>query len=184
MTSRLSGRCRAIIKKGSGALGERDANLCNAPSELIGFQLHKAKPFSDIYTAKTSMAIDATRTNIHLQIAHSAEYHLNKKPKSATHFRLTAAISIVSIYRWEQESKAYRPVNPNQNGLGASMQSIPLECHVEHYNIQINLQNPMPSNLSEEVAITVWLGIQYGHNSANGFIPLKTAQAMECIGVL
>ncbi len=184
MSSRLSGACCAIIKKGSGRPGERVANLFNAPSELIGFQLHKAQPFGQIYIAKPTISTDSTRTNIQIHIAHSTANHHQQQPQSATHFRLTAAISIVSNYQWSQESNAYGPVNPNHNGLGASVQSMPLVCQTDHQNIHFNIQNPIPTGLPNNVAITVWLGIQYGNTSADQFMAFNTSKAMECVGVL
>ncbi|MGJ8593784.1 MAG: hypothetical protein ACSHXF_14635 [Aquaticitalea sp.] len=181
MSSRLSGVCRAIIAKGSGMPGQREASLFNAPAMLIGFQMLKAQPFGQIYNAKPSISINRTRTTIQIHIAQSKPNHLKRRPKSATHFRLTAALSVVSCYQWVQD--AYQPIYPSANGLGAAEQSNPLQCNAEHLDIHFNIHSPIATDLPENVAITVWLGIQYGTSSANEFIPISTVHAMECVGV-
>ena len=184
MTSRLTGCCRSIIKKGSGIPGQREANLFKEPSLLIGFQLNKAKVFNQIYTAKPVITSNTDRTNITMSILKSNKYNLKQAPKTTTHFRLTAAISTVSNYKWSKSAQAYQPEHPKQNALGTTIQSVPLLCKIEHENISLELQSPIHNNLSQNIAMTVWLGIQYGNLVQNKFKPFKTAQAMECIAIL
>ncbi|WP_104733782.1 hypothetical protein [Hanstruepera ponticola] len=184
MTSRLSGCCRKIIQKGSGERGQREANLFNQPELLIGFQLNKTKIFNQIYTAKPIITGNSARSVVNISIQKSSKHHLKQVPKTATHFRLTAALSIVSNYQWSEAAQCYQPQYPNSDGLGTTSQSSPLVCNMEHQNINLQLINPINTGTPTNTAITVWLGINYGNLVENEFIPLKTAQAMECVAIV
>ena len=183
-TSRLSGLCRKIIQKGSGNLGQREANLFNQPAALEGFQLHRKYVFNQIYTTKPTVVINSTHTNITIKIAKSSLNNLNQHPKSATHFQLTAAISTVSSHNWHPESKKYQPDYPEANALGTSVATNPLLCKEEHKNIILQLTNPIATTVPANVAITVWLGITFGQENNQGFALFQTAKAMECIAIV
>ncbi|MEH6762987.1 MAG: hypothetical protein V7655_00685 [Aequorivita antarctica] len=197
-TSRLTGICRKIIQKGGGSPGQREANLFNDPEALLGFQLHKNKIFSKIFTATPTIAVNDPQNTITVTIAKSTPNNLKQYPKTATHFSLTAAISTVSTHNWHQESQKYQPQHPEQNGLGTTVHTTPLLCKIEHQNIILQLPTPikndshLTSNYSRlrsqdsrpKTAITIWLGISFGKEENIEFRPFQTAKAMECIGVV
>lgn len=180
-TSRLTGVCRIIIQKGRGKKGSREANVLNLPQALIGFQLHKKQIFNQIYTLNPTVTINKTRNKITVNIANSGIANLNYYPKSATHFKLTAAISTVSPHKWHPKIDKYQPTQKKTNALGKTIHSPILLCNMEHPEINLELKTPpIPS----KVAITIWLGIQFGKEKNNLFTPLLTSKSMECIGVL
>ncbi len=184
LTSRLTGICRKIIQKGRGRPGQREANLFNHNQALLGFQLNKMQIFNQLYTAKPTISIDQDRTSINVKIAKSTKENLMKYPKSATHFQLIAAISIVSVHTWNEETKKYQPVYPESNALGASVVTIPLLCKIEHQNISLQINTPIAS-IPQEVAITVWIGISFRKMEENHqLIKLESTKAMECIAVV
>ena len=182
MASRLTGTCRSVIQQGNGVLGKREANLLNLPNKLIGFELNKSQPFKQIYTATTKVECSTDRTEITINIPQSIEASVNRKPKNALHFKLTGAISCVSVYQWQKNTPGYCPLYPKRDGLGKVSCSKPLQINKEHQNIQIKLQmlDPMPPYL----AITVWLGITFGKTIENNFKPMETSKAMQCIAIL
>ena len=182
-TSRLTGCCRKIIQKGRGINGQREGDVFNSPEALIGFQLHKKQIFNQIYTAKIAVLVNSDRSLITLKIKNSSHLHLNKHPKSATHFKLTAALSLVSAIKCNPKTIKYQPVHPLLNALGNTVQTPPLECKMEHTEISLQLNTPTTKPLPSNVAITVWLGIHFGKISNNTFTPFITAKAMECIAV-
>lgn len=181
-TSRLTGICRKIIQKGSGIPGQREANLFNHPHALIGFQLQKTQIFNQIYTAKPTVATNNNRSIITVNIGKSSQTNLNKYPKSVTHFQLTAAITTVSAHTWHTEAQKYQPEHPESNALGTSVQTMPLLCKMEHQNIILQINTPI-TPINANVAITVWLGINFGSEENNQFTPLQTPKAMECIAI-
>lgn len=180
MQSRLTGACRKIIQKGNGYLGQREANLLNNSDELIGFQLNKTQVFNQIYTAQIKINHNEQQNKITIAIPKSTINNLNKLPKNASHFRLTAAVSLVSSYQWKETVKAYQPLHPNQNGMGAITQSQPLGVNNEYQNIQIQV----PIKRTSKIALTVWLGINYLKEVNGEFLELETVKAMECIAIL
>ena len=181
-TSRLSGVCRKIIQKGSGGPGQREAHLLNHKQALLSFQLHKNYIFNQIFTAEPAILIYPERNLITVTIPKSTPNNLKYYPKSATHFTLTAAISLISAHNWHPESQKYHPKHPETNGLGATITTEPLLCKIEHQNIILELKNDYYSQ-PQGAATTVWLGITFGQKENNQFIPLQTARAMECIGI-
>ncbi len=182
-TSRLTAALQKIIKKGRGTPGKREANILNGPENLMGFQLQKNNVFNQIFTAKYIVSVNEKRTKITIKIPNITLYNLKNNPSSATHFILTAALSIVSIHNWNSKIKKYEPDYPKVNGLGDTKKSEPLLCKIEHQNISIQLINPAKTTISGGVAITVWLGISFGKETDNKFVPFETAKAMECIAI-
>ena len=184
MASRLSGLCRKIIQKGNGSPGQRDASLANDPKAFIGFQLNKNTMFHQVYKANPIVTSSENRDVITISILESNTAHLNKRPKKATHFQLTSALSLVSKYKCYSNKKAYYPVALKQNALGISQKTGPLACNIEHKNLQIQLKTPVTSKLSSNIDITVWLGIQYLKQEGSQFHALETYKAMQCIALL
>jgi len=183
MAGRLTGCCRKIIQKGSGLLGQREANLHNHPTALIGFQLKKDVPLEHIYTAKLETNSNTSRHQIDIKIPKTNSNHHNHKPLNATHFQLTAALSLVSNLQWIPNLNAYQPTHSALHTLSVTNQTQPLLCKIEHLNINIPLQISTTAELPNTIAITVWLGITYLNLDDGNIIPLQSPKAMACIAV-
>lgn len=183
MASRLTGCCRKIIQKGSGPLGQREANLHNNPTALIGFQLNKHLSFPQLYSIKPNITVNSTRNIITIAIAESTYKNLKKVPKTATHFQLTAVLSTVSNLLWQSSENNYIAQLPIQNGLGTTKQSQPLLCKIKHKNLDFQIYTPI-TNIPTNLAITVWLGITYFKKENNNYQVCLTDQAMQCIAVV
>ncbi|WP_452230005.1 hypothetical protein [Lacinutrix sp. MEBiC02404] len=184
MASRLTGVCYQIIKEGSGAIGKREANLTNKPQALIGFQLNPKKNLDQVYTATPIVTSHKNRRVITISIPESSQSHLANKPKTATHFQLTAALSMVSQYKCRPNQKAYRPVAPKQNAIGISQKTEPLLCKIEHTNLQIQLKTPVKREVSSNISLVVWFGIQFLKQEGSQIHRLKNMQVMQCIHLL
>ena len=184
MASRLTGCCRKIIQKGSGALGEREANLFNSPSELIGFQLNKDLEFHQLYNSKTKVTTNTQRNEISVQIPESIANEHYRIPKKATHYQLTAAISCVSKLQWQPQRQAYQPTHPEHHTLRGIAESQPLALNTTHHNISLEWQKPTPKGIPTDVAMTLWLGIAYLKQQNDSFQTFKTPQAMQCIAII
>ncbi|MFG6687039.1 hypothetical protein ACGK9U_10680 [Mariniflexile sp. HNIBRBA6329] len=184
MASRLTGVCSKIIKKGSGTHGQREAHINNNPDALIGFQLNKNQAFNQIYTAKPRVTSHNNPTNITVTIPKISEKHLIKVPENTTHVQFTAALCMVSKAQWQSQLQSYQPIRPECHGIGTSQQTIPLLCKIEHTNIQIQLETPLTNQISTNIAITVWLGIQFLRLQDTQLKPVPSIKAMQCIAVL
>lgn len=180
-TSRLTGVCRKIIQMGKGPNGSREADLFNHTHALIGLQLNKNKIFNQIYTAQPLLSINKIRNTVLIKIINSAPSNLNTLPKSATHFMLTAAASVVSAHKWDPKTQKYIPTHKAANSLGAAVQTPWLKCKMEHPEIMLELKTL--KKIPAQAAISVWLGIQFT-NDVNANNPTFTSSAMECIAVL
>ena len=181
-TSRLTGACRKIIQKGREPNGAREANLFNQTNALIGLQLNKSKIFNQIYTAQPIVSINKTRDTIVIKIVNSAPENLKTFPKSATHFKLTAGVSVVSAHKWHPKTQKYQARNKAANALGATVHSPVLVCKMNHPEITLEIKTS--KKIPAKVAISVWLGIQFNKEDVDFSTPFLTGKAMECIAVL
>ncbi|PKQ47005.1 hypothetical protein [Confluentibacter flavum] len=184
MASRLTGVCSKIIQKGSGTHGQREAHINNNPEALIGFQLNNNQAFNQIFTAKPRVTSHNNRNNITITIPKISKKHLIKAPKKATHVQFTVALCMVSNTQWQSQLQSYQPVQPECHGIGTSQQTIPLLCKIEHTNIQIQLETAFTNQNPTNIAITVWLGIQFLRLQDTQFKPVQSVKAMQCIAVL
>lgn len=184
MASRLTSICHKIIQEGSGTPGKREVNLANNPKALIGFKLNNKHALDTIYSAKPIITSHKNRQIITLSIPKSSKCHLKRIPKSATHFQLIAALSVVSNYKCRPNQKTYRPVTPKHNALGTTQKTQPLVCKIEHDNLQFKLETPVKSAVSKHASLVVWFGIQFLKQANTRFCPLKTRQVMQCVNLL
>ncbi|WP_242205705.1 hypothetical protein [Aestuariivivens insulae] len=184
MASRLTGVCRLIIQQGRGEQGKREANLLNQPNKLIGFELNKSNPFKQIYTAPIKIEHNTGSRAITITVPKSSEANLKRKPKKATHFKLTGAVSCVSVYQWQNNSAAYKPLEPHWDTLGELCHTKPLQTNKQHQHIQIKLQMPMAKAMPSLAAITVWTGITFGTVIEDKFEAIETSKAMQCLTIL
>jgi hypothetical protein len=184
ISSRLTGVCYNIIKEGSGPMGRREANLANNPQALIGFQLHKKRSVDQVYTATPELTSHKNRRLITISIPNSNKSHLKKHPKTATHFQLIAALSVVSNYKCRPDQKTYRPIAPKHNSLGITKTTKPLLCKIDHTNLQIQLETPVKTPVSTNASLVVWFGIQFLKQEGLSFYTMKTNKVMQCIHLL
>ena len=179
MQSRLTGVCRKIVQQGSGISGQREANLLNNPEGLVGFQLDKEKPFNQIITAIPQVSINTERNTVTIAIQNNACDKLIKHAKKGKQFSYTAVVGAVSSFTWNISLEMYQPECPEQNGLGAVINSsIAPNKKLQDFQIDINTNE----NINSNVALTVWLGL-----SSVETIHDKLAQSyygMQCIAVL
>ncbi|MBD0822735.1 hypothetical protein [Aestuariibaculum marinum] len=184
MASRLTGCCLKIVQKGSGNLGQREANIHNNTTALIGFQLNKDLVFNKLISVKPIVTNNSKRTRVSINIPKITAKTHKKLPKNHTHVQLTAALSVVSNYVWQSDLNTYIPEFPAINALGSAQQSHKLLCKIEHKNINLNLESPVNNSIPKQVAVMVWLGITYFQKLDNQFIPQQTAKAMVCVAVV
>lgn len=182
MQSRLTGVCRKIIQKGAGIQGQRDANLLNDSKKLIGFQLHKERPFNQIITEIPEVTINAERNMVTIVIQ-DAHKNLNKLTKNDRHFIFTAAVCLVSPFQWNKTLKIYKPLSSKQNGLGFTKESKAEPLNYKHhqgFKIQINTN----MNPDSDVALIVWLGMSLVETIQDKQVVAQSPYGMQCIAVL
>ncbi|WP_179353928.1 hypothetical protein [Winogradskyella vidalii] len=184
MASRLTGCCRKIIQKGSGALGEREAHLFNNPAALIGFQLNKDLAFEQLYQATPKVTSNTQRTLVTIRCLESSAHLHYSVPKKASHYQLTVAISCVSKLQWQPSLQAYTAAHPEQQSLGGTVQSLALAIDAAATDLELQWQAPTINGILTDVAITVWLGIAYLKQQDQGYACYAIPQAMQCIAVI
>ncbi|TVZ59242.1 hypothetical protein NA63_1769 [Flavobacteriaceae bacterium MAR_2010_105] len=183
-SGRLAGIIRTVIQYGEGEKGQRQCNLHMAPGRITGFPLSVANSLKRTYTAPYHCTINDQRTAITIHIPETKNYHHTSKPKYATYFKLTAALSLVSHYNYKEQSNTYLPVIPQQNAKGYHTETQAFELDKTYTNNEITLLIPDQKPLDSKVAATIWLGITYHTKNYSDFEDLQAQKAMECIAIL
>jgi hypothetical protein len=183
LSGRLAGKVRAIIQHGEGTTGQRLCNFHRAPGCLIGFPLSVANNFKRTFHAPYQCTVNDQRTAITVHIPNAEDHHHGSKPKYATYFKLTAALSLVSNYRYEDPSSTYLPIVPQQNGIGSNTETQPLQLGKAHNNNELILYIPDSKPLDVNVSATIWLGITYLTKDNLGYQSMQSQKAMECVAI-
>ncbi len=181
MSGRLSSAVRKVLTPDKTNPKERPLNIATNPSKIKQFQLSKAINFDNVYAVKPISTINDQRTAVSVIINTTSKHHHIKTPKSATHFRLTAALSLVSNHKYDTKLKQYKPSNPQQNGLGTLIDSEFYAIDQTYNNITLTLNTPNQQPLAPDVTATIWLGIIYYKLEQNKFVSLHTQKAMKCL---
>lgn len=184
MASRLTGKCRTLIAAGSGVLGQREGNLLENGSVLLGFPLHKEKSLNTYYGGDIHIETNTDRTEIKVYNYKFSSKEVYNKPPNATHIQFTVVCSLVSNYSWHETAEKYLPKSDSQNGLGTSMQTQPLALDTLPNQWELGLNTPNNMQHSPDTAIIICVGITYLQKTNTNLEILKTNQAMEICAVL
>ncbi len=118
LTSELTKIFRAINQKGTGVRGKRSISLSAHKELLSGLHLDKRLRFTGVFGAPYTVVANADRNRVTFSIpAFIPTNHINA-PAGATHFKLIAAIGLVSDYNYTDVSGTYAPDVPQENALG------------------------------------------------------------------
>ena len=118
----VTGRLTAIMKKinledQSEARGYHAILITSQPQYLIGFAFDRKTSFDSIFYAPLNLVAAADRTSATLTVPAFTPLNLMDAPSGATHFRLINAVSVVSDYEYNDQSKVYEPVDSELNEL-------------------------------------------------------------------
>lgn len=181
LSGRLSGLLRKIIAENQGIKSQRPCNITTHKDKLHNFQLSKFVKFDNIYTAKPVFTSNEERTSFTMTLQNTAKYNHIKPPKTATYFKLTLALSIVSNHIYNSVLDKYEPVNPIQNAIGTSLETDLFEIKETNNNVVLHINTPNNQALTNDVTATLWLGITYSILEGKKFYDLPSQKVMKCI---
>lgn len=175
--SRIAGRLNAqLLKTLSGApglRGQRGFVLRDHADQLLGFRLRKQLYMSSIVDEPV-FNVSADHRSLEISFAPWAEV---KQVKGATHYRLIAAMGLISDWLHDDDEKRYIAVNNNHHGIAVHLES----------NIQALGTPPatatleLPPNLTPDTTdslLAVW-GIEYLQEVNGKWETLYENSAME-----
>ena len=119
VSSRITGRMRAIVSNGAGLRGERAISVVDDLAVFIGFNFNVNKLFDSHFNAPSAPpSINANRDTLTWNVPDFNTDTYVLSPEGATHFKLALAAGFVSNYEWDAATKGYVPVEEQPNAIG------------------------------------------------------------------
>lgn len=112
-----------MLNKNDGIRGQRAFEPVVHASMLHNFAFHDQLSFDSIFLAPFSSEVNADRSGVKLTIPDFHTGNMVNAPRGATHIRLVNAVTVLSAFQYNGNTKKYEPVdafNNSKNTLAAS----------------------------------------------------------------
>jgi hypothetical protein len=183
--SRLTGRLTGIMKKinledQSEQRGYRAILISTQHQYLKGLNFNKNINLDGIFYAPFSLTAGAERNSSTLTIPAFDPLNFVNPPAGATHFRLINAVSVVSDYAYDAESKTYLPVDGALNELSNVTYSdyLPVDINIET-ETTISSALPGAPTMSTDVSLLNSIGIEFFQKVGANYYLLNNGNALK-----
>lgn len=160
LVSRLTALFKEICSKSLLTRGQRPIVVSTNRTMLINLEFNKHLAFSSVFNAPYSFTNNTARTQGTITVAAFQPQTFINKPAGATHFRLIAAIGVVSDYQYNTSTGKFEATDPTLDKLGAVT-----------YGAITSLTSNVPVNFSLVV------------NLAGTPTMTATANVVQCLGI-
>lgn len=170
--NQVTGRITAIMKRinledGSEARGRRAVLITVAPQYLEGFEFNRFVSFGNIFNAAYTLTPAVARDSSTLAVPAFNPLDNLYIPSGATHFRMINALTVLSDFEYNDNTKAYEPKDSALNELSSVEYSayIPVNTVTTALSLVSTLQGS--PTLSADVSVVNVLGIEF-YQEVNG----------------
>lgn len=118
-TSRLTALFKDILSRSTGTRGQRPIVVSTNRTLLENLEFNKKLSFASVFNAPFTFTNNAGRTQGTITIAAFAPQSFVNAPAGATHFRLIAALGVVSDFTFNTTTGKFEPTDPTLSTLGA-----------------------------------------------------------------
>ena len=183
----LTGRIVALMKEINredkiGLRGERSFLISNQGVKLVNFQFNKNFSFKSAFKAPLVLSKTVGRDSSTLVIAaFDAKLGL-KAPDGATHFRMINALSVLSDFTYNANSKSYEPTDIELNELSKVSYSDYLDVKTvldQGISLTCTLDLPDGLELNPGVSVLNSIGIEFYIQSGEVYCPLNAGSALK-----
>lgn len=187
--SQLTGRLTAIMKKinledQSEARGQRAILISEQTKYLKGLVFNKSNNFNSMFTGTVRMTPTASRTGVNAIISYNLSTNINA-PAGATHFRLVLAVSAISDFIYNADTKMYEPANPALNEK-STVTYMPEISVGGGGSITSNLDCQLPASitsLTEDTSLIACIGIEFLQEVSGNFYLFSSGNALKIVDV-
>lgn len=161
LVSRLTALFKSINLKANGVRGQRPIQASGYKAMLKNLEFNKKVSFGTIFSASFATAINADRNEATIDInAFTPDSYVNAPP-GATHFKLVAALGVISDYIYDSGTNEYEPAVPTQDTLGAQAYSgmLSLTANTPAQTLTVSLPNAPV--IDPECTVVLTLGIEF-----------------------
>lgn len=187
--SRLTGRLTAIMKKinledQSEARGQRAILISEQTQYLKGLVFNKSVNFNSMFTGSVRMTPTASRTGVNAIISYNLSTNINA-PLGATHFRLVLAVSAISDFIYNADTKMYEPANPTLNEK-STVSYMPEIAIGGGGSITSNQDCQLPSSitsLTDDTSLIACVGIEFLQQVSGNYYLLSSGNALKIVDI-
>lgn len=181
----LTGRLTAIMKKinledQTEARGYRAILISTQTPYLVGLNFNRNISFDSLFYAPFSLTNAATRDSASISVPVFNPLNFINAPAGATHFRIINAISVVSDFAFNANSKSYEPINAELNELSNVAYSDYLDLGVLIPSpIEITSTLPGTPTVTPDVSVLNSIGIEFYQQVGSSFYLFNSGSALK-----
>lgn len=181
----LTGRLTGIMKKinledMSEARGYRAILISSQRQYLKGLNFNKNINFDGVFYAPYSLTNTVERDSATLDVPAFDPLNFINAPAGATHFRLISAISVISDYAYNSDSKVYEPIESSLNELSNVTYSdyLAIGSPIESATT-VTSTLPGPPTLTVDVSVLSSIGIEFYQQVGSNFYLLNSGNSLK-----
>lgn len=183
----LTGRLTAVFKRinlnGTGTRGKRPIKLSANKTLLRDFEFNSKSPLTSKFSAPFTVTASTGRNSATFDIPVFTPYDALDVPSGATHFRIIAAIGIVSDYSFDNLTQKYQPAQPTQDGKGGSISSAPQSVDTDTTALTITTTVTSITTVNAACSSIVTLGIEFLQQIGTNYVVLAQNNALKVVEV-
>jgi len=182
--NRVVGRITAVMKKinledGSEARGQRAILITAAPQYLEGFEFNKNQSFKSVFNAPYTLTANADRDETTLTIQPFVPSDNMSIPFGATHFKIINAITVLSVFEYNANTKSYEPKASALNGLTNIANSAYISLTGTTSLLTVVASLPGTPTLTSDVSLVNVLAIEFYQQVNGEYYTLAQGNAMK-----
>jgi hypothetical protein len=183
--AQLTGRLTAIMKKinledQSEARGYRAILISSQSKYLEGLHFNKNVNFNGSFLAPFELTNTANRKSSTMTVAPFKPAKMVIAPAGATHFRLINAVSIISDFAYNENTKVYEPIEPGLNETSNVAYSAYLDLTTE-ITVPTVLTSAFAETLelTDNVTVLNSVGIEFYQKAGTDYYLFNNGHALK-----
>lgn len=183
--AQLTGRLTAIMKKinledQTEARGYRAILVSTQSKYLEGLNFNRNFSFDSAFLAPFVLTSADTRKSSTLTVAAFSPSKSVIAPAGATHFRLINAVSVISDFAYNENTKIYEPVDPALNETSNVEYSDYLDLKTDiAADTVLTSTLPGDAEINDNVTVLNSIGIEFLQKAGNDYYLLNAGHALK-----
>ncbi|HBS86926.1 MAG: hypothetical protein A2W91_12915 [Bacteroidetes bacterium GWF2_38_335] len=161
LTARLTKLFKMINLKGAGKRGQRIIELTANRDILANFNLNKDLSFTSVFPVPYTVTNNVDRNEATVEIPNFVPGDLIKAPAGATHFKMVAALGVVSDYSFNASTKEYEALKPALDGISAVEHGAATALDSAGCTFTLTVALPGTPAMNNKVSVVLCLGIEF-----------------------
>ncbi len=173
---------RAMMKVDAGVRGQRNIQVTQHRSELLGLELNIDSPLKSALSAKFTVTHSVDRKTATLNIPELRTNAMVTAPVGSTHFQLVLLTGVLADVLYNVESNRYEPSDAALNQLSTITFS-------DYFGVSsadptvVSLQAVLPSDLNDKVSVVAAVGILFFTKNGIAYYPTQQGKGMQIVDV-